>query len=199
MSGKKLRIYTNEEVNLLVDITLTAEEVANKINVSAITVARYRRKNKLIAPKGAKKGKSVPSRQKKEQRICKNESCDNTFIVAPARKKQYCSISCAEKSIDHYWCRGHRPSKETTSEYKAYARRVHGLSQKVYDDNIDIINPYRYPRTLCGVEGGWQLDHIKPIKECYSEGLSIEDASSISNLRMLPWKENLMRNYVNKD
>jgi len=83
---------------------------------------------------------------------------------------------------------------QTRQSYKGYARRVHALSHQVYEDNIDIINPNRYPRTLCGVDGGWQLDHIKPIKECYIQGMSVEDASKLENLRMLPWKENLARN-----
>lgn len=69
------------------------------------------------------------------------------------------------------------------------------LSRKVYNENIDIINPERHPRTICGVEGGWQLDHIIPIKERFEKGISPEEASVLSNLRMLPWKENLMRNY----
>lgn len=81
-----------------------------------------------------------------------------------------------------------------SSEYKAYARKVHRLSGKTYTENIDIINPQRYTRTLCGVEGGWQLDHIIPIKECYESGLTPEQASDVGNLRMLPWRDNLARN-----
>jgi 5-methylcytosine-specific restriction endonuclease McrA len=67
----------------------------------------------------------------------------------------------------------------------------------VYNENIDIINPERHPRTLCGVEGGWQLDHIIPIKECFDRGIPPREAASLTNLRMLPWKENLMRQYKN--
>lgn len=85
-----------------------------------------------------------------------------------------------------------------SKEYKTYARKVHRLSGKVYNEHIDTINPNRYPRTLNGVEGGWQLDHIIPIKECYKQGKTPEEASDVSNLRMLPWKQNLMRNYNKK-
>ena len=62
-----------------------------------------------------------------------------------------------------------------------------------------MINPNRYTRTLCGVDSGWQLDHIVPIKECFEKGLSIEEASAVTNLRMLPWKNNLMRQYGIQD
>lgn len=57
------------------------------------------------------------------------------------------------------------------------------------------INPNRYTRTLCGVEDGWQLDHIIPIKECFLSGKPAEEAADKSNLRMLPWRDNLMRQY----
>ena len=90
-----------------------------------------------------------------------------------------------------------RYNNVNSTEYKTYARKVHRLSGKTYAENIDIINPNRYTRTLCGVEGGWQLDHIIPIKECYEKGISPEKAAEVGNLRMLPWKDNLMRNYVN--
>ena len=69
------------------------------------------------------------------------------------------------------------------------------MSQKVYEENIEIINPNNYPRTRMGVDGGWQLDHIKPVIDCFREGITIEEASNINNLRMLPWKDNLMRNF----
>lgn len=84
-----------------------------------------------------------------------------------------------------------------SDDYKTYARKVHRFSGKTYAENIDIINPNRYPRTLCGVDGGWQLDHIISIKECYRKGITPQEAANVSNLRMLPWKTNLMRNYVN--
>lgn len=90
-----------------------------------------------------------------------------------------------------------RYNNATSNDYKTYARKVHRLSDKTYTENIDIINPNRYTRTLCGVENGWQLDHIIPIKECFRRGTSPEKASEVSNLRMLPWRENLMRTYVN--
>ena len=37
------------------------------------------------------------------------------------------------------------------------------------------------------------------IKERFEKGMSIEEAASINNLRMFPWKDNLMRNYDNSN
>ena len=87
------------------------------------------------------------------------------------------------------------PAYEYSSNYKDYKNAVYRLSQRIYEENIKIINPNNYARTRMGVKDGWQLDHIKPVIECFKEGLTIEEASNIKNLRMLPWKENLMRNF----
>lgn len=84
--------------------------------------------------------------------------------------------------------------KASTPEYRRYRNQVTKLTERNYVNNIDIINPNRYPRTIAGVEGGWQLDHIMTVKECFLSGLSPEVASDTANLRMLPWKENIMRN-----
>lgn len=90
-----------------------------------------------------------------------------------------------------------RYNNVNSKEYKTYARKVHRLSGKTYNENIDAINPERHKRTLNGVDGGWQLDHIIPIKECFLSGIPAEEAAALENLRMLPWKDNLMRNYNN--
>lgn len=87
------------------------------------------------------------------------------------------------------------PAYEYSDNYKNYKNAVYRMSQKVYEKNIEIINPNNHPRTRMGVKGGWQLDHIKPVIECFRQGISIEEASDIKNLRMLPWKDNLMRNF----
>jgi len=63
--------------------------------------------------------------------------------------------------------------------------------------NKDIINPNNYKRTICGVEDGYQLDHIVTIKHGYENNIPIEEMVKIENLRMLPWKKNLERNRKN--
>src|SRR6266705_1896315 len=65
------------------------------------------------------------------------------------------------------------------------------LSKENYQKYKDEINPKNYIRTLCGIEGGYQLDHIKSIKQCFNKGLSPKIVAKKNNLQMLPWKENL--------
>ena len=83
--------------------------------------------------------------------------------------------------------------KEDTPEFKRYKGRVHQLTAKVYNTHHDVINPNNYPRTVCGVQGGWQLDHIVSIRECFNRGYTIEEAACLDNLQMLPWKHNLLK------
>jgi len=43
----------------------------------------------------------------------------------------------------------------------------------------------------------YQLDHIISISDGFSKGISAEDIGHISNLRMIPWRENIKRYYKN--
>lgn len=149
--------------------------------------------------------------------------CGESFEIkttAAAQSKKCCSRSCynhyfkmvitqsedyrnqrseISKGIDRSYMQTEEYSlskrKEDTPEYMRYKNKVHKLSEKTYVENVEVINPNNYPRTLCGVDGGWQLDHIKTVRECFDDGISEEEAASLNNLRMLPWKENLMRNF----
>ena len=195
------RKYTQEELDLICNPQLTAIEIGNILNVSPITVSRARVKMGVIVTAGAKKGKANIKKMRQVTRNCIGKECSNTFTVVQSSKKKFCSHSCQQRTanVAAKGVGSRKMRNPATPEYKRYSRQVHGLSQKVYEANIDKINPNRYPRTLCGVEGGWQLDHIVPIKECFEKGISPEEASSINNLRMLPWKNNLMRQYDIQD
>jgi hypothetical protein len=197
----KARIYTKEELELICNPQLTAKEIGLLLSVSPITVSRERVKLGVATNRGAKKGRSNIKKMRQEERICIGKECSNTFTVIQSSKKKYCSHSCQQKTanVAAKGVGSRKMRNPNTPEYKKYSRIVHGLSQKVYEENIDIINPNQYPRTLCGVDGGWQLDHIITIKECFEKGVTPKEASSINNLRMLPWKKNLMRQYDIQD
>jgi hypothetical protein len=78
-------------------------------------------------------------------------------------------------------------------EYQKYQSRVRNLSEKQYNQNIRRLNPHKYTRTLCGIPGGYQLDHIKGIKQCFLENVPVEIAAGLSNLQFIPWRDNLNR------
>lgn len=79
-----------------------------------------------------------------------------------------------------------------------YTRFVRVLTEKSYVENKHILNPHNYPRTLCGVDGGYQLDHIKGIADCFRDGISIDDCASLENLQMVTWQENLYKRTIFK-
>ncbi len=159
-----------------------------------------------LLEKGARSGrKPFPTIQK----TC--QQCSLTYEVRDTkngRGKKYCNSVCYDKSkkgkimpwlvcTDKSYMKteaySKAKSKSDTPAYKRYKNRAHKLAEQTYVEHKQIINPNGYPRTLCGVDGGWQLDHVKSVRQCFDEGLTPEQASDLSNLTMLPWKENLLK------
>ena len=48
-------------------------------------------------------------------------------------------------------------------------------------------------RGRCGVEGAYQIDHIISVSEGFKKEISPDIIGDISNIRMIPWKENLLK------
>ncbi len=73
---------------------------------------------------------------------------------------------------------------------KKYYREVRKITRK---QDISILENYDKLRGLCGVDGAYQLDHIIPVSVGYERGLSAEKIGHISNLQIIPWKDNLLK------
>ena len=197
-------MLTEEDKMFICDPMVTGKEIQDRFGVGYITPTRWRKKLGVSLTRGCKKGKERPWQRKIEKRSC--IICSTSFEVKPSERKKLCSKKCVtkfQKSRDKSYMQTEEYKdtlrKDTTPDYRRYAQQVHSLSQKVYEKNIDIINPNRYTRTLCGVDGGFQLDHIIPIRYGFDNGIFIEEMCVAENLRMLPWKENLGRNRKNKN
>lgn len=199
MTRVKFREWTEEELILIKDVSYSARELSVMLNARPGTIRNLRLKLEVVPSQSTVMSKPRPYRRKQETRTCIGKKCNTTFTVNQASKKKYCSHSCQQRTanVAAKGIGSRKMRNPATPEYKKYARQVHGLSQKMYEEHKQIINPNNYPRTLCGVENGWQLDHITPIKECFEKGLTPQEAAQVSNLRMLPWKDNLMRQYGN--
>lgn len=189
--------WTEEEIMLLEDTTYSVRKLAEVLDLRPGTIRNKRKELGIVAPRGLRKGQTNPKKMRQEIRTCIGKDCNTEFQVIQASKKKYCSHSCQQRTANVApKGTGSRSIRNPNiEEYTRYARKVHHLSGKTYEAHKDIINPNNYPRTLCGVKDGWQLDHIIPVKECFEKGMSIEEASALDNLRMLPWKTNLMRNF----
>ena len=103
------------------------------------------------------------------------------------------TLNMSKSNVNKLLCKYNIRKEKNTTEYQNYARKVRHLTESNYAKYNDIINPNKYPRTLCGVTDGYQLDHILGIRECFDKGLSIEDCADIKNLQMIPWQKNLQK------
>lgn len=184
-----------KDYNLLADPTLTAKDLALIYDKTPVTIHRWRKSLGITMPKGSKPNKPRPWQIKWKKFIC--ECCGIEFEDKPASNRRFCSLSCVAKSIDKSYMQteSYRNTliRDTTPEYRRYRNRVSRLTEKTYQENIDILNPNRYIRTLCGIEDGWQLDHIVSVQEGFKNGLTPEELSVKENLQMLPWKDNLLK------
>lgn len=80
-----------------------------------------------------------------------------------------------------------------------YSRKVRYLTELEYSKYHKEINPRGLPRTLCGTEYGYQLDHIISITRSFYLGISCEKCASKDNLQMLTWKDNLNKRSFHKN
>jgi hypothetical protein len=124
--------------------------------------------------------KSIEVRQKIRQ---SNLGKHSVSVVCPK-----CGVSGGE-SIMKRW-HFDKCGSRNRSEFKIYLRAVHHLTTAVYREHKQVINPHSYPRTRCGIEGGYQLDHKISVKEGFERKLPIHEIAHINNLQMLSWKEN---------
>jgi hypothetical protein len=120
------------------------------------------------------------------------------LVDAGYTNKQICNIlniNC--KSSLGKWLKKYNIKRKESNrtDYQKYKSKVYALSEKNYKQHKDVINPNDYPRGLCGVPESYQLDHIIAITDCYKYGYTVEEASAISNLQMLTWKDNLDKRY----
>lgn len=75
---------------------------------------------------------------------------------------------------------------ETKSDKELYYREVWKLTYKQPLNMLD----YWDRRGPCGTDGAYQLDHKISISDGFSKNIDPSIIADISNLRMIPWKEN---------
>lgn len=76
---------------------------------------------------------------------------------------------------------------------KKYYREVQKITRK---QDISVLENYDKLRGLCGVDGAYQLDHIIPVSVGYQKNISAKVIGDISNLQIIPWKDNLLKSNV---
>jgi len=106
-------------------------------------------------------------------------------------------LNCSKSNVCRLLKYHNLSRQNNTTHYKKYCNKVRRLTEKNYVKYQNIINPSNYPRTLCGVEDGYQIDHKLSVRFCYDNNISEEVCSSVDNLQMLEWFKNLNKRYVN--
>jgi len=106
-------------------------------------------------------------------------------------------LNCSKSNVCRLLKYHNLGRQNNTTHYKKYCNKVRRLTEKNWVKYQSIINPNNYPRTLCGVECGYQIDHKLSVRFCYDNNISEEICSSVDNLQMLEWSKNLNKRYVN--
>ncbi len=95
------------------------------------------------------------------------------------------------------WEQGHFDNQygKNRTEFKKYQNRVHKLTKKIKH----LIEGYDEKKHgKMGILGAYQIDHIIDIKYGFDNNISPEKIADISNLRFIPWEENIKKGYYGK-
>lgn len=79
--------------------------------------------------------------------------------------------------------------KEMYPKKEMYKREVWRYT---YQHPLDTLDNWD-KRGRCGVDGAYQLDHIISINEGWVNQIPAEEIAKWENLRMIPWKDNLLK------
>ena len=114
---------------------------------------------------------------------CSTYKYNKTFndVIKPEHTLQMRATKAGFQNFDEYKLR--YPKKQF------YKREVWRLT---YQNPLDTLEHWEL-RGRCGVEGAYQLDHIKSINWGWENGIEPEVIAEWDNLRMIPWKTNLLK------
>lgn len=171
------------------------QEIANKLGTTKTRVRKWLKYHNIdIRPRGAGNNQKYYISKEKLVKLIKEGYKNNEEIA----KK----LGCTSSNIHRWICKyqlnelvnevryGH------VSKYRAYCSIVYSLTNKVYEKNKHILNPTNKTRGICGIEGNYQVDHVKPIKMCFIEGLTVEECASLNNLQFISWEQNLEKRKI---
>ena len=101
-------------------------------------------------------------------------------ICGPIQRMKSCMDGFMAKNARDY-------NMKKWVDYRTYVRRI---SNKVYKENIQLLNPNNLPRSMKDNH----LDHKVPLIVCFKEGVDANVAGSLLNLQFVVARENLSKN-----
>lgn len=167
----------------------------------------------------ANKGKFYPHKPRsknttsgKFSKKCPNCNCDMFYSRKDKLKMSLennwvcnsCSSYVHKKAWKHVITQEHidkmaatKAGYATVEEYledypkkKAYKRKVYYVTRQ---QDLSKLPNFDKLRGRCGMQDAYQLDHIISIDEGYQKGIAPEVIGNISNLRFIPWRDNLLK------
>jgi hypothetical protein len=88
----------------------------------------------------------------------------------------------------------YKPELDHT-DFQKFRNKTTMLTERTYKMHKAEINPDDLPRTIAGVDGGYHLDHKISVAFGYANGWTPEQLSMKENLQMLPWRDNIVKNF----
>jgi len=82
---------------------------------------------------------------------------------------------------------------QNKDEFLKYASEVRKITEK---QPLHLLENGDKPRTICGIDGGYQLDHIVSIKNGFEKQIPPHVIGNIKNLRFIPWEENRSKSFA---
>jgi hypothetical protein len=118
--------------------------------------------------------------------ICNRCSCykyNKTFkdVIKPEHILQMRATKAGFSNFEEY--------KEKYPKKKFYKQEVWRLT---YQHDLSKL-PNVELRGRCGVDGAYQLDHIQSINWGWENGIEPSVIASMENLKVIPWRENLLK------
>ena len=84
-------------------------------------------------------------------------------------------------------------SEQDYQDYQRYKRAVYSASRKTYNQNTNLLNPIGLLLGRSGIPDAHQIDHKIPISVGYQLRIPVKVMSTVENLQLLPWKDNLVK------
>lgn len=170
----------NKILDLLMNTTLTQDEICTKLNIKkgriTFLIKKYKIKRKKVRTE-----KQIAASKANMQNIIDNNLKRNSGIQT---KEHYEKIFLTRFGYDY------SEFLKQQTEHKKYYNKVRNITNKNLRkykhlfDNLDKLSS-------CGDNDKFQVDHIFSIKEGFNLNIVPELIGHPSNLRVIHWKDNL--------
>jgi hypothetical protein len=128
-----------------------------------------------------------------------NKKCNHQSVIKLGNllnRNVECPVCNTDRKRQLYIEYNEKRSKESLSakkDFAKYKQLVYKITRQTYRKHKNIINPNNLPRARAG-QDGYHLDHIVSLKYAYSLNIPAEITAHYENLRLIPWKQNVVKN-----